>query len=121
QVVPVLPDDGIALILNGDVPLIRAQTLRALVERSGGQRLALLTVEMPDPAGYGRIVREGDEVRAIVEHKDASDAQRRITEVYTGFMAVPSALLKRWLARLTNDNAQGEYYLTDIVKLAVAD
>jgi bifunctional UDP-N-acetylglucosamine pyrophosphorylase / glucosamine-1-phosphate N-acetyltransferase len=121
QVVPVLPDDGIALILNGDVPLIRAETLQALVERSGGTRLALLTVEMKDPAGYGRIVREGDEVRAIVEHKDASAEQRRITEVYTGFMAVPSALLKRWLARLTNDNAQGEYYLTDIVKLAVAD
>jgi bifunctional UDP-N-acetylglucosamine pyrophosphorylase/glucosamine-1-phosphate N-acetyltransferase len=121
QVVPVLPDDGIALILNGDVPLVRAQTLRALVDCSGGTRLALLTVEMPDPAGYGRIVREGDEVRAIVEHKDASAEQRRITEVYTGFMAVPSALLKRWLARLTNDNAQGEYYLTDIVQLAVAD
>jgi bifunctional UDP-N-acetylglucosamine pyrophosphorylase/glucosamine-1-phosphate N-acetyltransferase len=121
QAVPALPDDGSALILNGDVPLIRAATLRALVERCGGKQLALLTVEMPDPTGYGRIVREGDAVHAIVEHKDASEAQRRITEVYTGFMAVPSALLKGWLARLTNDNAQGEYYLTDIVKLAVAD
>lgn len=121
QVVPVLPDDGIALILNGDVPLIRPQTLQALVDRCGGERLALLTVEMADPAGYGRIVREGDAVRAIVEHKDASEPQRRIREVYTGFMAVPSARLKGWLARLTNDNAQGEYYLTDIVQLAVAD
>lgn len=121
QAVPVLPDDGIALILNGDVPLIRPDTLRALVQRCGGTRLALLTVEMPDPTGYGRIVREGDAVRAIVEHKDASEAQRRITEIYTGVMAVPAALLKRWLARLTNDNAQGEYYLTDVVKLAVAD
>jgi bifunctional UDP-N-acetylglucosamine pyrophosphorylase / glucosamine-1-phosphate N-acetyltransferase len=121
QVVPVLPDDGIALILNGDVPLIRPQTLQALVERCGGERLALLTVDMPDPTGYGRIVRQGEAVQAIVEHKDASHAQRAIREVYTGFMAVPSAKLKGWLARLTNDNAQGEYYLTDIVKLAAAD
>jgi bifunctional UDP-N-acetylglucosamine pyrophosphorylase/glucosamine-1-phosphate N-acetyltransferase len=121
QVVPVLPDDGIALILNGDVPLVRPETLQALVDRCGGKRLALLTVEMADPTGYGRIVRNGDAVQAIVEHKDASSAQRAIREVYTGFMAVPSAQLKKWLARLTNDNAQGEYYLTDIVKLAAAD
>jgi bifunctional UDP-N-acetylglucosamine pyrophosphorylase/glucosamine-1-phosphate N-acetyltransferase len=121
QVLPVLPDDGIALILNGDVPLVRAATLQALVDRCGGERLALLTVQMADPTGYGRIVRSGDAVQAIVEHKDATDAQRRIGEVYTGFMAVPSARLKGWLARLTNDNAQGEYYLTDIVKLAVED
>lgn len=121
QAVPVLPDDGIALILNGDVPLVRPQTLQALVDRCGGTRLALLTVDMPDPTGYGRIVREGDAVRAIVEHKDASEAQRRIGEVYTGFMAVPARRLKDWLARLTNDNAQGEYYLTDVVKLAAAD
>ena len=121
QVVPVLPDDGIALILNGDVPLIRPQTLQALVDKCGGERLALLTVEMADPAGYGRIVRKGEAVQAIVEHKDANEAQRSLREVYTGFMAVPSARLKGWLARLTNDNAQKEYYLTDIVKFAVAD
>jgi len=121
QAVPVLPDDGVALILNGDVPLIEAATLRPLVDACGGDKLALLSVDMPDPTGYGRIVREGDAVRAIVEHKDASEAQRRIGEVYTGFMAVPNRLLKRWLSQLTNDNAQGEYYLTDIVKLAVAD
>ena len=121
QAVPVLPDDGIALILNGDVPLVRPQTLQALVDRCGGERLALLTVEMADPTGYGRIVREGDAVRAIVEHKDASEAQRAIREVYTGFMAVPAARLKHWLSLLKNDNAQGEYYLTDIVQLAVAD
>ncbi|RYY69169.1 MAG: bifunctional N-acetylglucosamine-1-phosphate uridyltransferase/glucosamine-1-phosphate acetyltransferase, partial [Comamonadaceae bacterium] len=84
QVVPVLPDDGIALILNGDVPLVRPETLRALVDACGGERLALLTVDMPDPTGYGRIVRDGDAVRAIVEHKDASEAQRAIREVYTG-------------------------------------
>jgi bifunctional UDP-N-acetylglucosamine pyrophosphorylase/glucosamine-1-phosphate N-acetyltransferase len=121
QVVPVLPDDGIALILNGDVPLIRPATLQALVDKSGGERLALLTVEMADPTGYGRILRQGEAVQAIVEHKDATHAQRAIKEVYTGFMAVPSARLKGWLARLTNDNVQGEYYLTDIVQLAVAD
>ena len=76
---------------------------------------------MADPTGYGRIVREGGSVRAIVEQKDATEEQRAVREVYTGFMAVPNAMLKRWLSRLTNDNAQGEYYLTDIVQLAVAD
>jgi bifunctional UDP-N-acetylglucosamine pyrophosphorylase/glucosamine-1-phosphate N-acetyltransferase len=121
QVVPVLPDDGITLILNGDVPLIRPETLQALVDRSGGDRLALLTIQMADPTGYGRIVRSGDAVQAIVEHKDANAAQRAIREVYTGFMAVPSAKLKEWLARLKNDNAQREYYLTDIVQFAVQD
>jgi bifunctional UDP-N-acetylglucosamine pyrophosphorylase/glucosamine-1-phosphate N-acetyltransferase len=121
QAVPQLPDDGVALILNGDVPLIQPATLRALLDACGGKRLALLSVQLPDPTGYGRIVREGEHVRAIVEHKDASEAQRRIGEVYTGFMAVPNVLLKRWLARLSNDNAQGEYYLTDVVKHAVAE
>lgn len=121
QAVPVLPDDGIALVLNGDVPLIRPATLAALVARCGGERLALLTVDMPDPTGYGRIVRTGDQVQAIVEHKDASEAQRTIREVYTGFMAAPAARLKAWLGRLTNDNAQGEYYLTDVVALARGD
>jgi bifunctional UDP-N-acetylglucosamine pyrophosphorylase/glucosamine-1-phosphate N-acetyltransferase len=121
QVVPVLPDDGIALILNGDVPLVRPETLQALVEKSSGERVALLTIEMADPTGYGRIVRQGEAVQAIVEHKDATHAQRAIREVYTGFMAVPAKRLKDWLARLTNDNAQKEYYLTDVVKFAVAD
>jgi len=121
QAAPVLPDDGITLILNGDVPLIQPATLQTLVDRSGGRALALLSVRMPDPNGYGRILREGDKVRAIVEHKDATEEQRRIAEVYTGFMAVPTSSLKRWLARLTNDNAQREYYLTDIVGLAVQD
>jgi bifunctional UDP-N-acetylglucosamine pyrophosphorylase/glucosamine-1-phosphate N-acetyltransferase len=121
QAVPVLPDDGIALILNGDVPLIEAATLQSLVEASGGNRLALLSVDMPDPTGYGRIVRSGNAVWEIVEHKDASAQQREIREVYTGFMAVPNKLLKRWLARLDNRNAQGEYYLTDIVRHASAD
>jgi bifunctional UDP-N-acetylglucosamine pyrophosphorylase/glucosamine-1-phosphate N-acetyltransferase len=121
QAVPVLPDDGITLVLSGDVPLIEAATLRSLVTHCGGGRLALLTVDMPDPSGYGRIVRHGETVKAIIEHKDATTEQRMIREVYTGVMAVPNRSLKPWLARLTNDNAQGEYYLTDIVKLAVAD
>jgi len=121
QAVPALPDDGIALILNGDVPLIEAATLQALVDSCGGERLALLSVDMPDPSGYGRIIRNGDAVTAIVEHKDASEAQRAVREIYSGFMAVPNRLLKRWLAQLDNNNAQGEFYLTDIVRLAVAD
>ena len=94
-------------------------TLKRLLSASAGERLALLSVVTPDPAGYGRIVRTGDAVRAIVEHKDATAEQLEIREVYTGFMAVPNRLLKRWLAQLTNDNAQNEYYLTDIVKMAV--
>jgi bifunctional UDP-N-acetylglucosamine pyrophosphorylase / glucosamine-1-phosphate N-acetyltransferase len=121
QAVPVLPDDGTTLILNGDVPLIEAATLQSLLDRSGGRALALLTVEMPDPTGYGRILRTGDAVRAIVEQKDATAEQLGTNEVYTGFMALPTSMLKRWLARLTNDNAQGEYYLTDIVALAVQE
>ena len=121
QALPLLPDSGTTLIVNGDVPLIEADTLRALVERGGTRRLALLTVVMPDPAGYGRIIRNAQGVSAIVEQKDASEEQRRIKEVYSGFMAVPNALLKGWLARLSNRNAQGEYYLTDLVHLAVSD
>ncbi|WP_048439679.1 bifunctional UDP-N-acetylglucosamine diphosphorylase/glucosamine-1-phosphate N-acetyltransferase GlmU [Caenimonas sp. SL110] len=121
QAVPQLPDDGTTLILNGDVPLIQPGTLQSLVDACDGKHLALLTVDMPDPTGYGRILRKGEAVQAIVEHKDASAVQREIHEVYTGFMAVPSAMLKRWLGQLTNDNAQGEYYLTDIVGMAVHD
>jgi bifunctional UDP-N-acetylglucosamine pyrophosphorylase/glucosamine-1-phosphate N-acetyltransferase len=118
QAAPKLPDDGTALILNGDVPLIGAATLRQLVDACAGRKLALLSIDMADPTGYGRILREGDAVLGIVEHKDASAKQREIREVYTGFMAVPTSRLKRWLAQLTNDNAQGEYYLTDVVALA---
>lgn len=121
QAAPQLHDAGTTLILNGDVPLIAADTLRTLLTACGGTRLALLTIDLADPSGYGRVVREGDAVRAIVEHKDATDAQRAIHEVYTGVMAAPTAALKGWLARLKNDNAQGEYYLTDVVAMAVAD
>ena len=121
QAAPVLPDDGIALVLYGDVPLIEVATLKALVEASAGNQLALLTIDMADPTGYGRIVREGGRVKAIVEHKDASQEQRAIGEVFTGFMAIPNRQLKGWLGRLTNANAQNEYYLTDLVGFAVAD
>jgi bifunctional UDP-N-acetylglucosamine pyrophosphorylase/glucosamine-1-phosphate N-acetyltransferase len=121
QAVPALHADGTTLILNGDVPLIEASTMSALVQASAGQRLALLTVDLGKPFGYGRIIRTGNTVQAIVEEKDASEAQRALHEVYTGMMAVPTVQLKRWLAALRNDNAQQEYYLTDIVALAVAD
>ena len=122
QAVPALdPGHAVTLILNGDVPLIRPETALALVQACGGTKLALLTIELPDATGYGRIVREGEQVRAIVEHKDASPAQRAIREVYTGMMAAPTALLARWVMALKNDNVQREYYLTDIVAMAVAE
>jgi len=125
QAIPLLGDDSITLVLSGDVPLMQADTLKALLAQCDGQRLALLTLSMADPTGYGRIVRAGKEpsaqVRAIVEHKDASEAERSIHEIYSGIMAVPTGLLRGWLARLDNKNAQSEYYLTDIVKFAVAD
>ena len=121
QAVPLLRDDGIVVVLSGDVPLIRADTLRQLIAACGGDKLALLTIDFADPSGYGRIVRQGQVVQAIVEQKDASVQQRAIAEIYSGIMAVPAAHLKTWLARLDQHNAQGEYYLTDIVKFAVAD
>jgi bifunctional UDP-N-acetylglucosamine pyrophosphorylase/glucosamine-1-phosphate N-acetyltransferase len=121
QVVPQLDDDGTTLILNGDVPLIQAATIATLAAASAGTRLALLTIELADASGYGRIVRSGAAVKAIVEHKDAGEAQRAIREVYTGMLAAPTAWLKRAVMALTNDNAQREYYLTDIVAMAVAD
>jgi bifunctional UDP-N-acetylglucosamine pyrophosphorylase/glucosamine-1-phosphate N-acetyltransferase len=121
QTVPVLRDDGIVVVLSGDVPLTRADTLQQLIAACGGTRLALLTIDFADPTGYGRIVRQGEVVQAIVEQKDASPEQRAIKEAYSGIMAVPARHLKAWLARLDNKNAQGEYYLTDIVKFAVAD
>ena len=120
QALPALHDEGTTLILNGDVPLTRPATVRALLDACAGERLALLTLTVADATGYGRVIRDGDRVTAIVEHKDASAEQRRIGEFYTGLMAVPTAALRRWLAALTNDNAQGEYYLTDIVAMAVA-
>ncbi|MEK8032420.1 bifunctional UDP-N-acetylglucosamine diphosphorylase/glucosamine-1-phosphate N-acetyltransferase GlmU [Ideonella sp. DXS29W] len=122
QTVPALDDAAdTTLILNGDVPLIGSDTAAALAAACSGRRLALLTVTLEDATGYGRIVRHGDAVKAIVEHKDATAEQRTISEVYTGMMAAPTAMLKRWVMALKNDNAQREYYLTDIVAMAVAD
>jgi bifunctional UDP-N-acetylglucosamine pyrophosphorylase/glucosamine-1-phosphate N-acetyltransferase len=126
QAVPSLANDGLVVVLSGDVPLTHADTLKALmacVHAAGTDRLALLTLDMPNPTGYGRIVRtaQGDSVQAIVEQKDASLEQLQIQEVYSGIMAVPARQLKTWLAKLDNNNAQGEYYLTDVVKWAVAD
>ena len=126
QAVPVLADDGMVVVLSGDVPLTQADTLKALmvcVHGAGEDRLALLTLDMPNPTGYGRIVRtaQGDTVQAIIEQKDATPEQLKIQEVYSGIMAVPARQLKTWLAKLDNHNAQGEYYLTDVVKWAVAD
>ncbi|MEZ5607886.1 MAG: bifunctional UDP-N-acetylglucosamine diphosphorylase/glucosamine-1-phosphate N-acetyltransferase GlmU [Burkholderiaceae bacterium] len=122
QALPELADDGLVVVLSGDVPLTEAATLQALVDAAQGERLALLTVRLPDPTGYGRIVRAADGgVRRIVEQKDASEAERAIDEIYSGIMAVPARQLRRWLGLLTNNNAQGEYYLTDVVALAVRD
>ena len=128
QAAPLLPDGGLTLILNGDVPLVRTETMRRLIALCGKDQIALLTVDTGDDAGaYGRIVRgaaEGDgdiPVRAIVEAKDATADQRAITEWYSGVMAAPTRLLKKYLALLTDDNAQKEFYLTDVVKHAVAD
>ena len=120
QAVPALPDDGVVIVLSGDVPLTQPQTLQTLVQACAGDKLALLTIEFQDPTGYGRIVRSpSGQVHAIVEHKDAHEAQRAIREVYSGIMAVPARQLKAWLSRLDNKNAQQEYYLTDVVKFAV--
>jgi bifunctional UDP-N-acetylglucosamine pyrophosphorylase/glucosamine-1-phosphate N-acetyltransferase len=122
QAVPVLADDGITLVLSGDVPLIQADTLNALLALCDGQHLALLTLQTPKPTGYGRLVRNPQgQVLAIAEEKDATPEQREIQEIYSGIMAVPTRLLRAWLARLDNHNAQKEYYLTDVVKFAVAD
>ncbi|HET8597040.1 MAG TPA: bifunctional UDP-N-acetylglucosamine diphosphorylase/glucosamine-1-phosphate N-acetyltransferase GlmU [Castellaniella sp.] len=114
-------EDDTSLVLYGDVPLVQADTLRALLQ-ARGSGLALLTEALDDPSGYGRIVRDDQgRVRRIVEHKDADEAELAIREVNTGILAAPTAALRRWLGRIDNRNAQGEYYLTDIVGLAVAD
>jgi len=121
QALPALSAERV-LILYGDVPLIEAQTLERLLHKVGQQQLALLTVELADPTGYGRIVRDGQGVvQAIVEHKDASAEQKLIREGNTGILAVPGERLGDWLGRLSNSNAQGEYYLTDVIAMAVAD
>ena len=121
QALPALSAERV-LILYGDVPLIEAATLERLLQQVTPEQLALLTVNLTDPSGYGRIVRDGQGVvQAIVEHKDATAVQRLITEGNTGILAVPGERLADWLGRLSNSNAQGEYYLTDVIAMAVAD
>jgi bifunctional UDP-N-acetylglucosamine pyrophosphorylase/glucosamine-1-phosphate N-acetyltransferase len=122
QVLPAIPADAIVLVLYGDVPLVRAETLQPLVASAHQGYLGLLTVELANPSGYGRIIRNqtGHVVR-IVEDKDTTAAERRIHEVNTGILAVQAPRLQTWVSTLKNDNSQGEYYLTDVIERAVQD
>jgi bifunctional UDP-N-acetylglucosamine pyrophosphorylase / glucosamine-1-phosphate N-acetyltransferase len=120
QALPAISPTGKTLILLGDVPMLNIDQCRSLLEKTA--QIGLMTVKKQNPYGYGRIVRdEAGGIRAIIEHKDASPAQLSIDEVNTGIMVVENSLLKKCLARLNNQNAQGEYYLTDIIAMAVAD
>lgn len=121
QAVPVLNDDEPTLVLYGDVPLTSVSTLKSLAAKAGKDKLAVLTIELDDPSGYGRIVREQQRIVRIVEQKDADDNERKIREINTGILVAPTRKLKEWLSRLSNDNAQREYYLTDIIAQAVHD
>ncbi|RMD80545.1 MAG: UDP-N-acetylglucosamine diphosphorylase/glucosamine-1-phosphate N-acetyltransferase [Gammaproteobacteria bacterium] len=122
QALPQVPDGHRVLVLYGDVPLLGAETLRRLLAAAGPEGVALLTAELADPSGYGRILRDGaGRVQAIVEERDASAEQRALREVNTGVLTAPAHRLRRWLARVDNRNAQGEYYLTDVVALAVLE
>ncbi len=122
QALPHLDSAGVTMILYGDVPLTKTSTLQPLIPSASAGKFALLTVELDDPTGYGRIVRnEHDQVTGIVEHKDANDAQRHIHEINTGIMCVPTQKLSGWLGKLQNNNSQKEYYLTDILKMAVEE
>ena len=121
QAAPGTPDSNRVLILAGDVPLLTAATIENLLSETPVDEMSVLTVDMDDPAGYGRIIREGGGVTAIVEQKDATDAQKVICEINTGVILCPGDKLKGWLDALGNDNAQGEYYLTDVIAMAVAD
>ena len=122
QATPNIPDDHVVLVLYGDVPLISHATLAELLTLSGPKQVGLLTIMLADPSGYGRVIRKGrDQVQKIVEQKDASPKELKIQEGYTGVLAAPAKLLKKWLKLLENNNSQGEYYLTDIIAMAVAD
>ncbi len=121
QAMPQVADDALVLVLYGDVPLVDAQTLRQLIGFAGPKSMGLLTVMLQDPAGYGRIVRKRGAIQKIVEQKDANRAQLKIREGNSGIMAAPAKLLRRWLGKLKNANAQGEYYLTDIIAMAVRE
>jgi len=120
QAMPQIPDDHLVLVLYGDVPLVQLDTLARLVAAAGPDAVSLLSVMLPDPTGYGRVVRDGaGNVVRIVEHKDANTKERAIHESNTGLMCVPAGRLRGWLGALGNDNAQGEYYLTDVIVMAV--
>ena len=122
QAMPAVKDQATVLVLYGDVPLIRPETLQSLLAAAGSDSLALLTAELEQPGGYGRIMRDpAGKVARIVESQDATPAEARVREVNTGFLAAPAASLKRWLAGLRNHNAQGEYYLTDIIAVVVSE
>ena len=121
QAMPETPDEHQVLILFGDVPLLRPATLQSLIDATGPDDMTVLSVDMDDPTGYGRILRRGGEVYGNVEEKDASDEQKAIVEINTGVTLCGGARLKAWLAGLSNDNAQGEYYLTDVISMAVND
>ena len=118
---PVLPQEGSSLILSGDVPCISQNTLQKLLNATAETGIGLVTLTLADATGYGRIVRENGQIQAIVEHKDATTEQHQIKEINTGIYCVSNAKLHEWLPRLSNNNAQGEYYLTDIVAMALAD
>lgn len=122
QALPAVKDSDVIVVTYGDVPLLKADTIAQLAAVAESGHLALLTEVVDDPSGYGRIIRDetSGAVISIVEHKDASDAQRAVREINTGVMAAPAAQLREWLPQLSVNNAQGEYYLTDIVALAVA-
>lgn len=122
QTAPLIADDSLVLVLYGDVPLLRCDTLRALLSAAVPGKVALLTVELTDPSGYGRIVRDSSgKVSRIVEQRDADPSECRIREVNTGIIACGGAALKAWLTRLSNANSQGEYYLTDVIGMAVRE
>ncbi|VAW74386.1 N-acetylglucosamine-1-phosphate uridyltransferase / Glucosamine-1-phosphate N-acetyltransferase, partial [hydrothermal vent metagenome] len=122
QAMPSVRDEDTVLVLYGDVPLIQSDTLTALVEKAGAGQLAVLTAELDNPQGYGRMLRDDEgQLIGIVEQKDASEAQLAIREINSGFLAAPADLLRDWLQRLDNSNAQGEYYLTDIIAMAAGD
>jgi bifunctional UDP-N-acetylglucosamine pyrophosphorylase / glucosamine-1-phosphate N-acetyltransferase len=121
QAMPGTPDGNLVLVLYGDVPLLRPATLRRLLDVCGVDDVAVLTVDLEEPHGYGRIIRDGDKVIGNVEERDATESQRAISEINSGVMVCPGRRLKDWLGRLKNDNSQGEYYLTDVIGLAAGD
>jgi len=121
QAMPDTPDDNRVLVLFGDVPLLMPETCQRLLDETPAEDVAVLSVDMADPTGYGRIIREGNKVSCIVEEKDAGPDEKAVREINTGVLVGPADKMRRWLAGLGNDNAQGEYYLTDVIAMAVND